>query len=160
MNNLYIAASPIAGKGLFTDREIEANQAILSFTGERIFHEYTPEFALMGSNWIGVGDREWVIPEAESPVLYLNHCCDPNVFINEHLEIISMKHIEANSELFLDYSTTELDPYWSMYCNCASKHCRKTIKSFPYLSYVNQLKYKPFISSVFLEAIQKSTVHK
>ena len=154
MDHLYISNSSVSGSGLFVSKDVDTDQKIFSFTGEHIFHEYTPDFALMGSNWIGVGDREWVIPEPGSPVLYLNHCCDPNVFINDKLEVFSIKKIKAHSELFLDYSTTELDPYWVMHCNCASPNCRKVIKSFPYLSYVNQLKYKAFISSVFLEAIQ------
>ncbi len=62
MEDWYISGSAISGRGLFTAKTIEPGERILRFKGERISHEYTPEFAKIGSNWIGVGDREWIIP--------------------------------------------------------------------------------------------------
>ena len=153
MEDWYISGSAIAGRGLFTAKTIEPGECILRFEGERISHEYTPEFAKIGSNWIGVGDREWIIPSSESPVLFLNHCCEPNVFINEQQEVIAAQVITAHSELLLDYSSTELDPFWTMRCTCNHPTCRKLIKSFVYLSAVKQLKYKPYISPVYWQSI-------
>jgi hypothetical protein len=157
MENLYISASPVAGKGLFTAIDIRPKQIIFRFDGEHIFHEYTPEFAVQGANWIGVGDREWVVPQPESPVLYLNHSCSPNVFVNKHKEIMSWANIPAHSELFLDYSSTELDPFWSMKCNCNALNCRHVIRSFPHLPLVTQLQYRPYISRDYWDRERQRT---
>ncbi|MFM6975358.1 MAG: SET domain-containing protein-lysine N-methyltransferase [Sphingobacteriaceae bacterium] len=159
MENLYTSASPIAGTGLFTKKEIREKEIILSFRGDHIFHDYTPDFALQGANWIGVGDMEWVVPQPGSPVLYLNHSCSPNVFITEKQELISACFIPADSELFLDYSSTELDPYWSMKCNCQSGECRQVIKSFPYLPPTKQLQYRSFISRIFWDESQRLSMN-
>lgn len=159
MKNVYLSASHIAGTGLFTHTKIKAGEIILSFKGDHIFHDYTPQFALEGLNWIGVGDREWVIPEEGSPVLFLNHSCKPNVFITKNLELISAENIDRDAELFLDYSTTELDPYWSMHCNCQTPECRKLIKSFPFLPLTKQLQYRRFINRIFWDETQQMALH-
>lgn len=158
MKNVYTADSQVAGTGLFTAQNIKVQQIILRFDGEHLFHDYTPEFAIEGANWIGIGEREWLIPEPGSPVLYLNHCCRPNVFINQNLELISATLIPANSELFLDYSTTELDPFWSMQCNCGTAECRHLIKSFPFLPLTKQLQYRPYINRIFWDETQQITI--
>lgn len=155
MKNLYTAKSKVAGTGLFTNQDIRPQEIILNFNGDHIFHDYTPEFAMEGLNWIGVGDREWVIPEPDSPVLFLNHACSPNVFINKNLELISAIFIPADSELFLDYSTTELDPFWSMLCNCKSPDCRHFIRSFTFLPLIKQLQYRPYINRVFWDETEQ-----
>lgn len=149
MSQLYTAASTVAGKGLFTAVHITAKSIIFRFEGERIYHDYTPEFALEGANWIGVGDREWLIPEADDPVLFLNHSCNPNVFITRNLEVISARDIPANAELLLDYSSTELDPFWKMNCNCGSADCRHVVRNFSSLPLAKQLQYRNYIHPVF-----------
>lgn len=155
MKNIYTAGSEVSGTGLFTAEALQPQEVILSFKGDHIFHDYTPKFAKQGLNWIGVGEREWVIPEPGSPVLFLNHCCQPNVFINKNLELINVVHIPANTELFLDYSTTELDPYWSMKCDCKRPECRHMIKSFPFLPLMKQLQYRPYINRIFWDETQQ-----
>lgn len=160
MKKIYTAESPIAGLGLFTKESIEVGEVILKFKGDHIFHDYTPEFALEGLNWIGVGKNEWVIPETGSPVLYLNHGCSPNVFINKELELISATAISPDTELHLDYSTTELDPYWFMKCNCGSSDCRKTITCFTSLPIMKQIQYKYYIDPVFWEQTQQLAMNK
>ncbi len=159
MKNVFTAASPIAGIGLFSKKNFKAEEIIFSFKGDHIFHDYTPQFALEGLNWIGVGDREWVIPKPDSPVLFLNHSCKPNVFITKNLELISAGIIERDAELFLDYSTTELDPFWTMNCNCQNPDCRKLIRSFPFLPLVKQLQYRRFINRVFWDESQQTALN-
>lgn len=158
MEHLYRASSKVAGEGLFTKHPIPAKSIIFHFTGALIEHDYTPEFALEGANWIGVGDRKWIIPEPESPVLYLNHSCSPNVFISPNQEIVSVKPIAAHSELFLDYSSTELDPFWQMKCYCGSAECRHIIRNFFSLSLVKQLQYRNYIPKIFWEKVEQNAL--
>lgn len=158
MENLYIASSKVAGNGLFTTTDIPAKQFIFRFSGERIYHDYTPEFALEGSNWIGVGDRVWIKPEPGSLVLYLNHSCSPNVFVGPNQEILSVKPIAAHSELLLDYSSTELDPFWQMKCKCGARECRHVIRNFSSLPLAKQLQYRCYIHRVFWETVERKAL--
>ncbi|MFM6953972.1 MAG: SET domain-containing protein-lysine N-methyltransferase [Sphingobacteriaceae bacterium] len=152
MNSLYIAPSAISGMGLFCKRPLAYEERIFSLKGDHIFHDYTAKFAKQGPNWIGIGPNEWIIPSTGSPVLFLNHSCKPNVFINQHLEVIAASPLEANTELLLDYSSTELDPYWEMACACKNENCRKIIKNFESLPAILKVKYSFFVHPSFWKA--------
>lgn len=149
MKALYKAPSKISGIGLFTTIHLNSEEIILHLTGDYIFHDYTPKFAKEGSNWIGIGPNEWLIPPKGSPVLFVNHSCKPNVFINQYLELVAAKPLEPNTELLLDYSSTELDPYWEMPCACKNDNCRKLIKNFESLPSLLKVKYSYFIHPCF-----------
>ena len=156
MNILYTAPSAISGMGLFCNRPLAYEECILSLKGDRVFHDYTPKFAEEGSNWIGIGPNEWIIPPKGSPVLLVNHSCKPNVFINKYLELVAATPLAANTELLLDYSSTELDPYWEMTCACKNENCRKLIKNFDSLPILVKVKYSYFIHpSFWKKAIEK-----
>ena len=149
MNILYTAPSAISGMGLFCKRPLAYEECILSLKGDHVFHDYTLKFAKEGPNWIGIGPNEWLIPLKGSPVLLVNHSCKPNVFINQYLELVAAKPLEPNTELLLDYSSTELDPYWTMACACKNDNCRKLIKNFESLPSLLKVKYSYFIHPCF-----------
>jgi hypothetical protein len=156
MNILYTAPSAISGMGLFCKCPLAYEECILSLKGDRVFHDYTPKFAEEGPNWIGIGPNEWIIPPKGSPVLFVNHSCKPNVFINKYLELVAATPLVANTELLLDYSSTELDPYWEMTCACKNEDCRKLIKNFESLPILLKVKYSYFIHPSFW----KKTIEK
>jgi hypothetical protein len=149
---IYSKNSSIHGSGLFIKENVLANTLLLKLTGKRIHHEYTPEFALTNPNWIGIGYQEWIIPRKNNKTLYLNHSCSPNVIFNKTHYLVAIRTIKENEELLLDYSTTELDPFWSMACACRSPHCRKKILPFQQLPYDLRLKYKAYLADIFWEA--------
>lgn len=149
INTLYTAPSAIAGLGLFSKQSFKPEEVILTLKGDRIFHDYTPKFAKEGSNWIGIGANEWLVPPKGHPVLFLNHSCSPNVFINAHLEVVAANYLAENTELLLDYSTTEMDPYWSMQCACGNANCRKVVQQFDTLPPILKVKYSYFIHPIF-----------
>lgn len=61
-----------------------------------------------------------------------------------------MTRIEAHEELVIDYSTTELDPYWKMDCNCGASGCRKVLRSFQFLPHELKIKYQRYLAPVFI----------
>lgn len=140
-----IGDSGISGKGLFATDEIKAGEQLFMITGKMMEHKYSPEFAKEGPDWIGYTACKWLAPDSENPILYLNHSCNPNCFINEELGVIAMKPIAPGEELFLDYSTTEIDPYWELDCNCKQNNCRKKIKAFQNLPKTLQFRYLKYI---------------
>jgi len=141
--------SQIEGEGLFTKDPINKEEFILRLKGNLIYHQYNPAFSKEGVNWIGIGYQKWVAPWPGDSSLYINHCCEPNVVINTDHVLIALNEIKAGDELLLDYSSTELDPYWQMKCNCGSFNCRKTIKSFQFLPHYIQQKYIKYLHPDF-----------
>jgi hypothetical protein len=66
---------------------------------------------------------------------YLNHSCDPNVYVDvTRHEIICLRDIDANEEVSFFYPSTE----WSMEqvfnCACRSANCLGEIKGAMYLN--------------------------
>jgi len=64
---------------------------------------------------------------------YVNHSCDPNsgiVFKSDAIELIAIKQIRKNEEIFFDYSTTMDNFGWKMMCCCNTAKCRKFVDDF------------------------------
>ena len=159
-HHLHIKDSPIQGRGLFSDIDIKRGEVLCEIVGEKIQHEYAPELAAQNPNWIGIGYEEWLMMGPGDIAIFLNHSCNPNVIVNDKLELIAMQPIRKNEELLLDYSTTELDPYWKMECCCGAADCRKILRSFQYLPAELQKKYGKFISPAFIRTVDTLQVNK
>lgn len=148
--NLEIKESPIQGKGLFTVTDLTAGTLIFEIVGEKVQHEYDPARSGENPNWIGIGYEEWLRLGPGDIAIYLNHACKPNVIINEKLELVVITPIGAFEELLLDYSTTELDPYWQMNCSCGFRECRKLLRSFQFLPGELQNRYGKYLAPSFV----------
>ncbi len=146
---LAVERSPIQGLGLFTYNQLAAYQIIFTINGRKVFRPYNPAYSHLNPNWLGIGYEEWLEMSNGNLSLYINHSCSPNLMVNKHFELITLRPINKGEELLIDYSTTELDPYWSMKCYCGQPSCRKLLLSFQYLSYKLQKKYSKFIAPAF-----------
>jgi hypothetical protein len=161
LHNLFISDSPIQGVGLFSGVHLAAGTILFEIKGERVVHqEYDPYLADKNPDWIGIGWCEWIIMHPNHPGLYLNHSCNPNVFVNAKLQVVTFTPVKAQEELTLDYSTTELDPEWKMDCNCGEDSCRKTLRSFQFLPKQIQNRYVSFIAPVFGQTADKHSDEK
>jgi hypothetical protein len=155
-----IKNSPIQGKGLFSQVSVARGTTLFTIKGERNGHVYDPFMADQNPNWIGIGYENWIVLPPGHIGLYINHSCKPNVIITEQLHVLALAPIKANEELLLDYSTTELDPYWKMNCNCGAAECRKVLRSFQFLPPELQMVYQSFISPSFTAGIEMLAVHQ
>src|SRR5437870_5452142 len=122
--DLYLAPSPINGRGLFTRGPLAPGARAVLVSGPIMQHAYSEHFWQVGQNWIGIGEGTWVMPADDHPMSFSNHSCEPNTIVSEGLRLIALRPIAAGEELVLDYSTTELDPFWAMACTCGAARCR------------------------------------
>lgn len=147
---LHIKDSPIEGKGIFTQVTLLPETIVFDIVAEKIHYRNNPYLADQNPNWIGAGYQEWLKIGPGDIAGYLNHCCSPNVILNEKLQLITMTRIKAHEELVMDYSITELDPYWKMDCDCGASACRKVLRSFQFLPDEHKLKYQRYAAPVFI----------
>ena len=156
LHNLYIKDSFIQGVGVFSGVNLAAGTILFEIKGERVVHpEYDPYLADKNPNWMGIGYCEWIIMYPNHNGLYVNHSCNPNVIVNDKLQVVTFTPVKAHEELTMDYSTTELDPDWQMECNCGEDNCRKTLRSFQFLPRQIQSKYAKYIAPVYAEMADK-----
>ena len=82
----------------------------------------------------------------QAPERYINHSCDPNVFI-KNWKIIAMKPIKKGEEIVFDYSINSDFPV-AFRCRCGAKSCRGFYSvSFFKLNRRLQKKYLPYLDT-------------
>lgn len=102
---------------------------------------------------IQISLTEYISPSSDTIWQFINHSCDPNCGICDNLQLIALKDIKKGTELFFDYSTTMLEDYWSMKCECGSEICRKVISDFDKIPFETQEKY------IQLKVVQSFILH-
>ena len=63
----------------------------------------------------------------EAPTYFMNHSCDPNVWMANAVTLVARRGIPSGAELTTDYALFEavedFEAEWE--CQCGSAHCRK-----------------------------------
>ena len=159
-DSFSVEPSRIHGVGLYPTHTFSKDESIYKISGRRVLADYDTNFG-EGPNWIGLGWHEWLIPEPANPIIFTNHACCPNAIISDRLIVVALRNIEIGDEIVVDYSTTEVDPFWRMPCSCQSGICRKQIRAFSHFPVAVQRCYGRLLPSKFLEAARKvNEVHR
>jgi len=104
------------GTLLLTDDDLSGDQARM--------------WQVEGYVWATVGEGLYLAarldPQEEDLTDYINHSCDPNVWMSDAVTLSARRFIAAGEELTIDYCLFEGDedhvPAWT--CRCGSAHCR------------------------------------
>ena len=101
------------GGKVFTNEE-KKRGLVKKYTGSRIDENH----------WLG-GDLD----EPEQEDQYLNHSCDPNIWLIDEVTFNARRDISKGEEITADYSTWSIDDTWVMDepCRCGSSLCRHTV---------------------------------
>ena len=132
------ARSPIHGIGLYALEDIEPEQAIIEYIGEKIRHaiaddrEKKYEKQGIGSSYMFKLDDNWVIDATKmgNMARFINHCCTPNCCARiesrkgtKRIMIYSKTFIAKGEELTYDYKFPLEET--KIQCHCGSLNCRK-----------------------------------
>lgn len=127
-------------QGLFAIRSFERNERLIEFSIRSI--QSTPTYLT-----VQIGENEHFEFEPDH-LKYLNHSCDPNVFIDlESLTLLAIKPIVNGEELRFFYPSTEWKMDQPFECSCGSNKCLGTISGAHNLSNTQLTNYKlsPYI---------------
>lgn len=77
----------------------------------------------------------------------INHSCDPNCRVVGFNKLVSLKNINSDEELTIDYGTVSVGDGKTIIdnCNCGSDNCRGTIRTNDYLFLDNLAAYAQYI---------------
>jgi SET domain-containing protein len=161
--SIIVRDSVIHGKGAFTTEYIPEYSTICKLKIERQITEQSPLNPDRGElyyhcHWYPDG----TIVLVGEPHCFLNHSCEPNVIyytINKISYLISVKEIQANEELTLDYSQLNYGGQ-VFHCKCGSKNCRGDHRcGFKYMPKEQQVRQllvlDPFIVQIHSDSIQE-----
>lgn len=136
--------------GLFAVAEIAKDEILIDLNGEETLSSPTKRSLQIGEGKHAFGREE--------TVGYLNHGCDPNVFLDfSCLRVRALRDIGANEEVKINYLATEYEMHNSFQCNCESPACLRTIRGFKYLTRDQQLKLKPYLAPYLVRKLDGKT---
>ena len=154
MTRIEIRESHLGEPGIFTVEHLLADQVVFPF---RLGREVTPETPLrseldeFAEHCSLIDNRVFLIP---SPQRYLNHSCDPNVFLrydDMRVDVVARREIQARDELTIDYLINNQGGN-SWPCRCTAERCRgETGSSFFAIPEAFQREYLPLLAPWFLK---------
>jgi hypothetical protein len=145
------AVSEIQGRGLIAVAPISAGE-LVAIKGGHIVSTATlaslPERLRNSEIQIADGFHLAALEDAEyEPVmLFLNHCCEPNVGFAGNTVLVAMRDIAPDGELTTDYALFD-DNDETMHCQCGTPSCRGVISGRDWQRPDLQRKYGNYFST-------------
>jgi len=156
MKKVEVRDSKIKGKGVFVAYPIAKGEVILRINDSVVIRPDDPVLSrLIGSE----PDPCDYLPDGtvilmQEPERYINHSCDPNVFIyalGKARFVLAMRDIKAEEELLFDYAIDVVGGDW-LDCLCGSPNCRGRHRpDFFLLPVAKQLEYVSYLSTQFVQ---------
>jgi SET domain-containing protein len=137
------------GKGVFASQVIQPGELVVDFQGEEQWIWDIPEE--LWPYTFQVDYDRYILPERESYGWFMNHSCQPNCVILGRTRIMALRRVKEGEELTIDYSTNVGWDGFVMECRCGSANCRKSIRSYKYLSPELKARYGACVSRFLLE---------
>ena len=161
---LEIRRESIAGQGMFARSPIRKDEVVMVWGG----HMYTTRDIEAGrvephstvyigeDTFLGAARGEYE-RERDDRGDFINHSCDPNVWMDDENTLVARRDIGEGEELTVDYAMFEGDEIdvkpWV--CCCGSPFCRNTISGKDWLLGELQERYKDHFSPFINERIRR-----
>lgn len=135
-SRIEIRPSQLHGRGMFAIAPIKEGEVVVIWGLPNIYttKEDAEKAAAKGraegkSIYVGQIDEGLFTVEERGidPTYFMNHSCDPNVWLKDEVTLIARRDIKPHEELTIDYALMETDEDFeaSWKCACGSPLCRK-----------------------------------
>jgi len=145
------------GRGLYAKHLMKKGE-VVAVKGGYIMtkQEWASIEGSLGPADISISDNLVIGPrtkeEYESSMMHLNHSCEPNVGVEGQIVFVTMRDVQPNEELAMDY--TMMDDFdGEMACTCGTASCRKTINGRDWQRPELQKKYDGYFSAFLQKKI-------
>ena len=137
-HRLTLRESSIHGKGLVATQRFRVDELVIEYGGTLFSDEDIVAGRANNRTLLQVDDDLWLGDPAGQPLgagYFLNHSCDPNLWITDGVKLTARREIVAGEEVTMDYATHFADPSWTMKnsCNCGAPCCRRTITDMDWM---------------------------
>jgi hypothetical protein len=162
---LVVSDSQIQGKGVFTTKNIDKDTVVIVWGGVVVsIDEFRSGHGVKHTN-VGIADDKFLVAPTDSEFSlddYMNHSCDPNLWLKDAITLVSRRDIFSGEELTFDYAIELADESYIMKveCNCGSKLCRKVVTGRDWRQSSVQLAYQNHFSPFLNERIARLSRQK
>ena len=162
-----IRQSPIHGKGMFASAPIKQGEVVniwggtLLLTEEDIAGDQAKEWRAKGYVWATIGEGLYLAAllneDEEDLTNFINHSCDPNVWMKDEVTLVARRDIVVGEELTIDYAVFEGNEKWvgPWECRCGSELCRGRCTGSDWRQKELQERYRNHFSPFICERIRR-----
>lgn len=163
-----IKPSPIHGIGMFAKSLIPQGEVVVIWGGKYVDKEEAEKARQEGKIAQQIDKDTFDVYSREEanrdPTWFMNHSCDPNVWMKDEVTLVARHDIKPGQELTGDYAMWEAeeDEVKPWECKCGSPLCRKTITGKDWRLLELQHRYDKHFSPLINRRIvrsKKSDVH-
>ncbi len=153
-----IRYSPIGGRGMFAVEKINVDEPVLIWGGEYVKKEQADRAMSEGKLVMQWDEDLYSIEDrGEDQGYFLNHTCDPNVWMSDAFTLIARRDISTGEEVTADYALWEANENkvskWQ--CNCGASDCRGRVTGKDWQLLALQEKYQNHFSPLINKRIAR-----
>lgn len=139
MKKYYVSKSRF-GKGVFASSGIKKGELIMKFKGKIISGDQLDKITKAGRNTLvdplHISEKKFML--ILEPYVLVNHSCNPNAGLKRNINLVALRNIKKDEEIFYDYSSV----WWEGFrCRCGQPNCRKYVSTFHSIPKKIQKKY-------------------
>ena len=165
---IEVRPSPIHGKGMFATAPIEKGQVVTIWGGTLLLTEEdiatskrARDWQAKGYIWGTIGEGLYLArllgPGEQDLTDFINHSCDPNVWMQDEVTLEARRDIAIGEELTIDYAMFEGSEDWvpPWACLCGSACCRGEFTGQDWRRKDLQERYRDHFSPFINERIRR-----
>lgn len=145
------------GKGMFAKEPINKGEIVIIWGGDYTNTEGVMQVKEEGKLVMQWAEDVWTVESrGDEDAYFVNHSCDPNLWMKDISTLVARRNITKDEELTADYVMWEADEnYVSKWeCSCGSSLCRKRITGKDWRLLDLQERYKGHFSFLINNRIE------
>jgi SET domain-containing protein len=156
---IQIKTSTLGGRGMFAVRPITQGEKVLIWGGEYVGKREAEQAAHSGKLVMQWDEDLFSIEDrGDDDAYYINHSCDPNVWMGDVNTLIARRDVSAGEELTADYALWEAreDHVSKWNCSCGARNCRAKVTGRDWMLPELQAAYTTHFSPLLNNRISKN----
>ena len=158
--SLDVGFSRIQGAGTFAKSFIGVGEVVWIFGGTVFPKDDIDGGRADKRTLMQIDEGLWLGNRVDEPLMddyFINHSCDPNMWMKDEVTLIARRDIPAGEEVTMDYAMHFADPDWVMrnVCSCGSQLCRRSITGRDWMLKELQERYRDHFSPLINRRIAK-----
>jgi len=135
--------SPTHGHGLFATAPIRTGETVMIWGGDVYTQAELATVKLEGAwSYSFIDEGLLMFAPAEDLDYFINHSCDPNIWVGAGLALIARRDIAIDEEIVGDYALWDSDAGSPISpCQCGTAFCRGTVSGMDWMRPELQQRY-------------------
>lgn len=155
-----ISISKLGGRGMFAIRNIAEGEKVVVWGGNYVGHDeamLAKDRGMLVMQWDD--DLYSVEERGDDDSYFINHSCDPNLWMVDAVTLVARRNISLGEELTADYALWEADEsyvsQWS--CTCGTTLCWGRVTGRDWQNKALQQRYKDHFSPLINKRIANTS---